>query len=159
MPVKYSARPPRLQRIFEELAPPIYFVTFCTDYRKPILANYHVFCRFVRFAEVAACQHAVSVGVFVIMPDHIHLFVQGFQQQTLGMWIGTLKRILSGALVARGVAQPHWQPNGFFDHVLRSTESYNDKCHYVRQNPARKGLVQQADDWPFQGEIRRLTVG
>jgi putative transposase len=158
MTTTFPRRPPRLQRIFEELAPPIYFVTFCTDYRKPILTNHHVFCGFVRFAEVAANEHGVSVGVFVLMPDHIHLFVQGFVKQSLGAWVGLLKRSLSKALLARGVRRPHWQPNGFFDHILRSTESYAEKCDYVRQNPVRKGLVLQADDWPFQGEIRRLTV-
>jgi len=45
-----------------------------------------------------------------------------------------------------------WQP-GFFDHVLRSDESYAEKWNYVRDNPVRAGLVKAADDWPYQGEI------
>jgi hypothetical protein len=42
---------------------------------------------------------------------------------------------------------------GFFDHVLRSDESYSQKWNYVRENPARAGLVNSAEDWPYQGEI------
>ena len=42
---------------------------------------------------------------------------------------------------------------GFFDHVLRSDESYSQKWNYVRENPARAGLVNLAEDWPYQGEI------
>jgi hypothetical protein len=38
-----------------------------------------------------------------------------------------------------------WQP-GFFDHILRSDESYAEKWNYVRDNPVRAGLVDRADD-------------
>ena len=48
-----------------------------------------------------------------------------------------------------------WQPE-FFDHVLRSEESYAQKWEYVRQNPMRAGLAASANDWPFQGEIHPL---
>jgi REP-associated tyrosine transposase len=61
-----------------------------------------------------------------------------------------LKQVLSKALGA-GSAEL-WQP-GFFDHVLRSDESYAQKWEYVRENPVRAGLVMTADEWPFQGEI------
>ena len=50
---------------------------------------------------------------------------------------------------------PHWQ-KGFFDHVIRSEESYEQKWVYVRDNPVRAGLVRSAEDWPYAGEIARL---
>jgi hypothetical protein len=42
---------------------------------------------------------------------------------------------------------------GFFDHVLRSDESYLEKWNYVRENPVRAGLAKSAEQWPYQGEI------
>jgi putative transposase len=48
-----------------------------------------------------------------------------------------------------------WQ-RGFFDHVLRSEESYAQKWEYVRQNPVRAGLTARVEDWLFQGEIHSL---
>jgi REP element-mobilizing transposase RayT len=48
-----------------------------------------------------------------------------------------------------------WQP-GFFDHLLRNAESYEQKWHYVRENPVRAGLVSRAEDWSYQGEIVAL---
>jgi hypothetical protein len=45
-----------------------------------------------------------------------------------------------------------WQP-GFFDHILRSDQSYAEKWNYVRDNPVRVGLVKSADNWRYQGEI------
>ena len=47
---------------------------------------------------------------------------------------------------------PHWQPN-FFDHILRSADSYSTKWDYVQMNPVRAGLVKNADDWEYQGMI------
>jgi len=84
----------------------------------------------------------------VIMPDHVHLFVRGGQNFTLSLWIGGLKRAISVALRSSRL----WQP-GFFDHILRTTESYAEKWNYVRENPVRAGLVKNANDWPYQGEI------
>jgi putative transposase len=42
---------------------------------------------------------------------------------------------------------------GFFDHILRSEESYGQKWEYVRDNPVRARLVREWEDWPHQGEI------
>ncbi len=50
-----------------------------------------------------------------------------------------------------------WQEE-FFDHVLRSTESYSQKWDYVKKNPVRAGLVANASDWPWQGVIESLML-
>jgi len=50
-----------------------------------------------------------------------------------------------------------WQEE-FFDHVLRSTESYSQKWDYVRENPMRAGLVTKIEDWLWQGEIESLML-
>jgi REP element-mobilizing transposase RayT len=82
------------------------------------------------------------------MPDHVHLFVRGGPDFVLSAWIGGLKRALSVPLEA----QQFWQP-GFFDHILRSDESYGEKWNYVHDNPLRAGLVEEGDKWRYQGEI------
>ena len=66
-----------------------------------------------------------------------------------------LKGSLSKAVRERGHAAPHWQ-KGFFDYLVRSERSYEEKWVYVRENPVRAGLVSRADDWPYQGEIGLL---
>ena len=89
-----------------------------------------------------------AMGRYVIMPDHVHLFVCGHVEFVLSPWVGRLKRAISVALSATRL----WQP-GFFDHILRSEESYGEKWEYVHENPVRAGLVTAAEDWPYQGEI------
>ncbi len=111
----------------------------------------------MRFADRAATDFQIAVGRYVIMPDHLHLFVAGPQDFDLGKWVGVLKRTLEKALPATNSEDPFWQ-RGFFDHVLRSDESYDQKWDYVRANPVRAGLVDDPDTWPFAGEIVALRL-
>ncbi len=50
-----------------------------------------------------------------------------------------------------------WQRE-FFDHLLRSSESYDQKWNYVRDNPVRAGLVSDAEHWKHAGEIADLML-
>jgi REP-associated tyrosine transposase len=140
----------RLDQIF--FRTPIYFVTTCTNNRRAILAKQSVHQAFVRFAEKGA-QRGAWVGAYVLMPDHLHAFV-GLDDHKIDLprWMKSLKNTLSKVLRSDRIIAPHWQKD-FFDHVLRSEESYEEKWHYVRANPVRAGLVKRWQDWPFGGEI------
>ena len=139
-------RPHRLDLIY--INQPLYFVTFATRDRKRIPSLDVAQAALEKYAHRAIENFNVALGRYVIMPDHVHLFVRGDRSFTLSSWIGGLKRAMCAALKL-----PHlWQP-GFFDHILRSNESYAEKWSYVRDNPVRAGLVRNAGDWPYQGEI------
>ena len=88
------------------------------------------------------------------MPDHIHFFCTDTEQgTTLSQFMKKWKEWTSKRLKREaGLADFYWQ-RGFFDHVLRSSESYSEKWDYVRKNPVRAGLVQTADEWPYLGHI------
>jgi putative transposase len=86
------------------------------------------------------------------MPDHLHLFVALAPDQRLSLWMKSLKNSLSKTLRSLAVESPHWQ-KGFFDHVLRSAESYSQKWEYVRDNPVRAGFVGEWEQWPYCGEV------
>lgn len=147
---------PRLQRLDWVFArDPLYFITACTEGRGGILADPSVHDTFLTFAR-AGPDRGVFVGRYVLMPGHVHLFVVRFEEgPTLSMWMNSLKNALSKAMRQQGIPPPHWQ-KGFFDHVLRSSESYEEKWLYVLQNPVRAGLVSRAEEWPYQGEIHHL---
>lgn len=71
------------------------------------------------------------------------------------MGVQSLRRVLGKKLLRLGFQKPHWQ-EGFFDHLLRTAESYSEKWEYVRMNPVRAGLCEEPEDWRFQGEIVRI---
>jgi REP element-mobilizing transposase RayT len=151
----YPDRPPRLRQIFQQYDPPLYFVTFGTAERHCCLANEVIHQQFMDFGKRLS-QHGSSIGRYVIMPDHIHCFVRIGPSQKFGLTIGFLKKSLSASLNKNGVNGPHWQPS-FFDHLIRSPDSYSEKWDYVYNNPVRAGLVKQAEDWPFSGEIVQIS--
>lgn len=143
----------RLDRVFIEA--PTYFVTTCTDRRRKLLAQPAVHEGFIKFADRGS-ERGAWIGRYVLMPDHLHAFVALDDEKiNLSNWMKALKNSLSKTLRAQGIVGPHWQKT-FFDHVLRNSESASEKWNYVYRNPVRAGLVKEAEDWPFQGEIFQL---
>ncbi len=139
----------RLERVFERN--PVYFVTACTNRRRALLSNTDVHAAIEQFAE-SGPSHGAWLGAYILMPDHWHGFVAfDDAQANLSTWMKSLKNAVSKTLRRMGEPPPHWQ-KGFFDHVLRSGESYSQKWDYVRENPVRAGLTAHSADWPFQGE-------
>jgi putative transposase len=147
-----KARLRRLERIFVPAS--IYFVTATASNRRSILAVPEMHRAFLEFAKLGEGRGAF-VGAYVLMPDHIHLFVALDSDVTLAAWVKSLKNSLSKTLRNLNVPSPHWQ-KGFFDHVLRSADSCSQKWEYVRDNPVRAGLVIDWREWPFSGQVHPL---
>jgi len=144
-------RPPRLEQIFQSYDPPLFLITFCTLHRARIEPLNLAHKAFRTYALRGRDEFNIAVGRYVVMPDHVHLFVRGGPDFEIAKWVNGLKRAMSVAL-ERKTSRPLWQP-GFFDHVMRSDESYGQKWGYVRDNAVRHGLVTASDAWPHQGEI------
>ena len=149
--MKIKKRPPRLPLIRKECFRPLYFVTINTWNRRKILACIEVYEAFMEYAERNK-KYGRAIGKFVIMPDHLHFFVALEPESKLGDFVRFLKHSLTKVLKSKYEIENVWQP-GFFDHLLRSTESYFEKWNYVAHNPERKELVKKAEDWQWQGEV------
>src|SRR5688572_19082425 len=127
----------RLRWLFTEY--PIYYLTTCAYNHRRILDRPDVHETFIQFG-LHATEYGVWVGRYVIMPDHIHLFASfGPESQSLSVWMKSLKNAISKTLRNATFRGPHWQ-KGFFDHVIRSARSYEEKWLYVRDNPVRAGF-------------------
>jgi len=104
--------------------------------------------------EGARVRHGWNVARYVIMPDHVHFFCAAREgaaelETFLKRWKEwTAKRLIRELNFPR----PVWQLE-FFDHLLRSGKSCEEKWEYVYQNPVRAGLVRRAEDWEYSGEI------
>ncbi len=142
----------RLDEVYEGYS--IYFITACTHNRQALLNNELIHTAFRSFCEKARDRN-VFIGRYVLMPDHTHFFVTLPNGYDLSIWMKSFKNSLSKTLREAGRPAPHWQKT-FFDHVVRSDASYEDKWIYVHQNPVRAGLVASADEWPYQGEMNRV---
>jgi len=125
-------------------------LTVCTKDRIPWLATPGIH-QHLRAAWRSS--EAWLVGFYVLMPDHLHLFCAPHDlAMSIEKWVTFWKREFR-----RLHRDPAclWQPNSFH-HRLRRQENYTDKWNYVRENPVRKGLVKNLDDWSYQGMLNRL---
>jgi REP element-mobilizing transposase RayT len=149
---KHPHRLRRLQEVWVDHGYPRYFLTICVQDRRPVLANEIVHQRLCVFLRGSSKRYGWWVTRYVLMPDHLHLLVSTSPASTdLGAWVKALK-----AFVAQ--REFRWQA-GFFDHVIRHDESETEKWEYIRQNPARAGLVARVEDWPFAGEVNHEQPG
>jgi len=88
-------RPHRLDLTY--INQPLYFVTFATRDRKTIPSLDGAQAVLEEYARRARENFNVALGRYVIMPDHVHLFVRGGRNFRLSSWIGGLKRAISVA--------------------------------------------------------------
>ena len=100
----------------------------------------------------AFVNHGGHVGVYVFMPEHVHLMVSGKDERSdlLGM-IKDFKQKTAVRLHKAG--QPfEWQKD-FYDHIVRSNEDYGAQVRYLLRNPVRRGLCVRWQDWPQKGVL------
>ncbi|MGD0650317.1 MAG: transposase [Verrucomicrobiia bacterium] len=133
----------------------IYFITCCTAQRVHCLA-----CDQANESILAAWRRIENwkVGRYVVMPDHVHFFISPLEREAnLSKYIQAFRSLVTRQLRPLGYPYPLWQSE-FFDHLLRSDESYEQKWHYVLNNPVRAGLVRRWEDWPYAGELHPLPL-
>ncbi len=142
------------------VAVPVYFVTICVADRRPLLANDEAADILRSEWQAASGRYGWTVGRFVVMPDHVHFFCACDETETsksLSIFIGGFKQWTAKAILRRSRLPALLWQREFFDHCLRSNDSYASKWEYVRDNPVRAGLVPTADDWPYAGEIASIA--
>ena len=134
----------------------IYFITFCVDGRKAVLANAPAWriCRAV-FDKLEQWRILSAIA----MPDHLHILAAPLNREAsvsnfskwLKRWFNEAYRVSPRRPSVSDAAQIGWRwQEGCFDRLLRSDESLSDKWEYLRQNPVRAGLVKHPEDWPYQ---------
>ena len=95
---------------------------------------------------------------FVVMPDQIHLLLSLRDQQSLSRVVQLIKGGFPHALREHGISlRAVWQPR-YHDRRLRDAEEFAEISQYICQNPLRKGLVQNAEQYPYSSAGRRVEV-
>lgn len=140
-----------------------YFLTICTDNRKPILSQItsnndsdnnaiiHLLpCGLIAEKQIARAKEIykeLSIDSYVIMPDHIHFLLSinkqdgtcsssDEQHAVIPRFISMFKRFCN-----KEIGYNIWQ-RGYFDHIIKNIDDYNEHIKYISENP-RKRLLEQ----------------
>ena len=118
-----------------------YFITVCCrDRGKNTLALPHVAKIIFNAVQAYEQRKLWFVRFMLLMPDHLHGIFDFPLDASMQALFANWKRFLSRK---HGI---HFQRD-FFDHRLRSDESFGQKVEYIRYNPVRAGLVQRFIDF------------
>lgn len=131
-----------------------YFLTICTSERRNYFWN-NVGATIGRPQDVQLSPYgmivdeainkiptiypAISIGQYVIMPDHIHLLLL-IRTDEYGrpMVAPTMSRLIQQmkGYVTKRIGVSIWQKL-FFDHVIRNRQDYEEHMQYIYENPMR----------------------
>ncbi len=114
---------------------------------------------FVESLERTRRTHRFSVYGYVVMPEHIHLLVSEPEVSPLAKAIQALK-----ISVARREMRYHdkddttlWQKR-YYDHNVRTYQSFVEKLRYIHRNPVKRGLVERPEDWKWSSFRHYITA-
>ena len=146
-------RKPNRLATFDHSTPNAYFITVCTKNREQLLwkdvgaaigrlqaPELSAYGNIVEQAikRIPEYYPEITVDKFVVMPDHIHLLLQ-IQSAGSGssetVAISRVIQQMKGA-VTKQAGISFWQ-KGFYDHVIRCEEDYQETWAYIEANPGR----------------------
>jgi REP element-mobilizing transposase RayT len=101
-------------------------------------------------------HRGVKLYAHCLMPDHLHLLLRlGDGYANLGVMVGAMKSFTTKRSWELGYRGQLWQPR-FYDHVVREGDDAEAIAVYIVNNPVRKGLVEEARDYPYSGYLDPL---
>lgn len=119
----------------------VYHITFSTRDRKPVFSDFYRARQLLLTMKECSEKGLVESLAYVIMPDHVH-------------WLFVLKQGSVSAAVQRvksfytKIAGENVWNKGFYDHGIRTDESFKSVARYIIANPVRAGLVEKVADYP-----------
>ena len=129
-----------------------YFVTACCDERRRLFARSAVAQWIVTKLRDAAAEHSFRVHAYCVMPDHLHLLVEGHRDTSnLLDFVGSFKHSTAQTW-RRRFRSRLWQQK-FYDHILRSKDSPDSVAWYIWMNPVRRGLCAHPEEHPHSGSF------
>ncbi len=132
------------------------FITFSCYRKHPYLLDEGCVLSLLEQMKTIRTEYAVRILGYVIMPDHVHLVLDPPAAVNLGVLIGQMKARIAYAIIPTLHDRLH-RPDGHpaiwqrrcYDHNCRSTTVVTEKIIYCHNNPVRRGLVNNPEDWPW----------
>ena len=127
-----------------------YSLTICTYQSAAIFTRAElVSCVCTQILQ-AAGETGYAVTVYTAMPDHFHMLVDGRDAtKPLPEFVKRAKQG-SGYHGKKIVGRRIWQ-RGYYDDVLRPSESTREYIRYIVMNPVAAGLATDPLEYPFTG--------
>jgi len=133
----------------------LYFITICTFNKNPYFKNYEIAKVPEEEFKFRISKNEVFIYCYCIMPDHFHVLLSFTDEynKSLQVWISSFKRFTSKIVKERFNLNKLWQGN-FYEHIVRTDESFSNIAEYILNNPVRKRIVKHWQEY----ELSKLLV-
>ena len=155
-----------------------HFLTFSTFKRLPLLTK-HRSCQWVVDGiALSRERNPFDLWAWVIMPEHLHLALYPHRGTKISSILKTLKQSVSKRAInwlktnaadflpTIEEVRPNgkrvyrfWQRGGGYDRNLRSVRDIHEKIAYIHQNPVKRGLVTEPEDFYWSSAKAWKTGG
>jgi REP element-mobilizing transposase RayT len=86
------------------------------------------------------------------MPDHLHIVNEDILEES-DLWkMMSFFKQKTGFWLSRNKKDMKWQKD-FYDHIHRKEENLKKHIIYILNNPVRKGIVSDWQNYPFRGSL------
>jgi putative transposase len=132
------------------VGPRLYFVTLCFYRRSRLGADARVAAWLASALQRIAVKQSFLIHAWCVMPDHLHFLAEGASDRcNLVTFVGDLKQHTAFHF-ARRRGRRLWQSK-FYDHVLRSTDSFEPVAWYIWMNPVRQAMCRSPANYASLG--------
>ena len=137
----------------------VYFITICTHDKRHYFNNVDV-AKIIKDEIEFRMINEIKLFCYCIMPDHLHMLLsltenytkkgqdKSVGEGTLWNWVSAYKRYTSRITNQLFQIKPLWHKN-FYDHIVRKEESLLKIAEYIVNNPVRKGMVSEWEEYPY----------
>ena len=133
----------------------LHFVTLCFFGRRRAGANPEIARSLVEQLRLTAAELGFVAHAYCVMPDHVHLLVEGERAESDLMRFIELFKQKAGFELGYVRGRRLWQFK-YYDHIVRANESADRIAWYIWMNPVRKGLSRTPQEYPFAGSLTEI---
>ena len=123
-------------------------LTVCSKFDIPIFVNREFTLRCMELLESLCEKQEFLIYVYCFMPDHLHLIVSVKGEESIIGLVQAFKSLATRESYRHGFKGRIFQAR-FYDHFLRTWEDLEKHIRYVLENPIRRGLVRNSEDYQY----------
>lgn len=136
----------------------VYFLTICARHLSAPFYDENLAQCVIDSLSFIRENKKIPLYCYCLMPDHLHIALSPSSKSgDVPKILQSFKSYTTKLGWQYGVMGKLWQRN-YYDHIARKDEDLLEICKYILDNPVRKGLVEDPNEWKYSGMIDSLPT-
>ncbi|MEW6606117.1 MAG: transposase [bacterium] len=142
---------PRLEN-FDYIGYAAYSITICCNFKHNYFESDKTVHECINILKEIAEKYQFKIYLYTFMPDHLHLCVIGDSENANLQKMIKIFKQKCGFWFKKEYNKQLFQ-QGYYDHIIRKEEGIENVMKYIANNPVRKELCKNFEDYRFTGSF------